>query len=52
MDDVWQKVKECSESVQVTFVQEYINSAHRTGMEYTEKNSGKKVKSIIMKFKP
>ena len=33
------------------FAQEDINRAHRIGMEYTEKNSGKKVKSIIVKFK-
>ena len=31
--------------------QEGIDHAHRTGMEYTEKNSGKKAKSIIVKFK-
>ena len=35
----------------MTFAQEDINRAHRIGMEYTEKNSGKKVKSIIVKFK-
>ena len=33
------------------FTQEDINRAHRIGVEYTEKNSGKKVKSIIVKFK-
>ena len=33
------------------FAQEDINRAHRIGTEYTEKNSGKKVKSIIVKFK-
>ena len=32
------------------YAQEEIDRAHRTGMEYTEKNSGKKVKSIIVKF--
>ena len=50
-DDVWQKAKECYKSVQVPFVQEDINCADRIGMEYTEKNSGKKVKAIIEKFK-
>ena len=51
IDDEWQKVKECYESVQVPFAQEDITHAHRIGMEYTEKNSGKEVKSIIMKFR-
>ena len=50
-DDVWQKAKECYKSVQVPFTQEDINRADRIGMEYTEKNSGKKVKAIIEKFK-
>ena len=45
------KVKECYESVQLPFAQGDINRSHRIGMEYTEKNSGKKVKSIIVKFK-
>ena len=48
---MWQKVKECYASVQVPFAQEDINRAHRIRMEYTEKNSGKEVKSIIVKFK-
>ena len=33
------------------FAQEDIDRAHRIGMEYTEKNLGKEVKSIIVKFK-
>ena len=37
--------------MQVPFAQEDINRAHRIGMEYTEKNSGKKIKPIIVKFK-
>ena len=49
--DVWQKVKESYESVQVPFAQEDVDRAYRIGMEYPEKNSGKKVKSIIVKFK-
>ena len=48
---MWQKVKECYESVQVPYAQEDIDRAHTIGMEYTEKNSGKKVKYIIVKFK-
>ena len=48
---MWKKVKDCYESVQVPFAQEDIDRAHRNGKEYTEKNSGKKVKSIIAKFK-
>ena len=47
---MWKKVKECYESVQVPFAHEDIDRAHRIGMEYTEKTSGKKVKSIIVKF--
>ena len=31
--DVWQKVKECYESVQVPFAQEDIHHVHRIGME-------------------
>ena len=31
--DVWQKVKECYESVQVPFAQEDIDHVHRIGME-------------------
>ena len=46
-----QKVKECYESVQVSFAQEDIDRAHRMGMEYMEKNSEKEVKSIIVKLK-
>ena len=48
---MWQKLKEFYESVQVPFAQEVVDHAHRIGMEYTEKNSGKKVKSIIVKFR-
>ena len=33
------------------FAQEDIDCAHGIGMEYTEKNSGKEVKSTIAKFK-
>ena len=51
LDDVLQKVKEYYEPVQVPFSQEDVDRAHRIGMEYTEKNSGKKLKSIIVKFK-
>lgn len=48
--DVLQKVKEFCESVQLSFVQEDINRTQRIGMEHTDKNSGKIVKSIIVKF--
>ena len=51
IDDVWQKVKKCYELLQVPCAQEGIDRAHRIGMEHTEKNSGKEVKSIIMIFK-
>ena len=48
---MFQKVKECYQPVQVPFTEENVNRAHRIGMEYMEKNSGKKVKSIIVKLK-
>ena len=51
IDDVWRKVKECYESVQVPFALEDINRADRIGMVYKEKNLEKEVKSIIAKFK-
>ena len=51
IDYAWKKVKQYYELVQVLFDLEDIDSAHRIGMEYTEKNSVKKVKSIIAKFK-
>ena len=51
IDDMWQKVKECYESIQVPFAQEDISRIHRIGMEYTQKNPEKEVKSIIVKFK-
>ena len=35
----------------MSFAQEDIDRAHKIGMEYTQKNSGKKAKSIIVKFK-
>ena len=46
-----QIVNKCYKSLQVLFVEENIDCAHRIRMEYTEKkNSGKEVKSIILKF--
>ena len=46
---MWQKVQECYVSIQVPFAKKDIDRAHKTGMKYTKKNSGKK--SIIVKFK-
>ena len=37
--------------VKVSFVQENMDGAHRTGMKKTEINPEKKVKSIVVKFK-
>ena len=48
---MWQKVKQCYKSVQVSFAEEEVDHAHIIGREYTDKNSGKKVKSMIVKFK-
>ena len=39
------------ESAQVSFGQENIDRTHRISIEYTDKNSGKKMKPIIVKFK-
>ena len=49
IDHVWQKVQERYVSIRVPFAQKDIDRAHRIGMKYTKKNSGKK--SIIVKFK-
>ena len=45
------KAKETYKSAQVPFLSEDIDYTHRSGMEYMEKNSTKKLKYIIVKFK-
>ena len=49
-DDVMQMVKECYEEMNVPFLDENIDRAHRSGKIYLDKNTGKKVKSIIVRF--
>ena len=49
--DMLKKAKETYKSAQVPFLSEDIDYTHRSGMEYMEKNSTKKLKYIIMKFK-
>lgn len=46
-----QKAKETYKSIQMPFLSEDIDHTHRSGMEQMEKNSTKKLKYIIMKFK-
>ena len=48
--NVLQRVKECYEEINLSFQDENIDRVHRIGKTYTDKNTGKKVKSIIVKF--
>ena len=41
-DNVLQRVKECYEEMNLPFHDENIDSVHRTGKTYTDKNTGKK----------
>ena len=50
-EDIIEKVKECYEALEIPFNKANIDRAHRTGKEYSDKTTGKKVKSIIVKFK-
>ena len=45
-------VKECYEEMNLPFQDENIDRVHRIGKTYTDKNAGKKVKSIIVKSNP
>ena len=49
-DNVLEWVKECCEEMNLPFQDENIVCVHRIGRIYTDKNTGKKVKSIIVKF--
>ena len=44
-------VESCHEKINVPFDKDNIDCVHRTGMKYTDENIGKKVQSIIVKFK-
>ena len=50
-DRIMNVLEDCYSSVNLQFDANDIDSAHRIGLPYTDKNSGKKVKSIIVKFR-
>ena len=50
-DGIMNVLEDCYSSVNMQFDANDIDRAHRTGLPYTDKNSGKKVKSIIVKFR-
>ena len=50
-EDIIEKVKERYEVLEIPFNEANIDRAHRIGKEYSDKTTGKKVKSIIVKFK-
>ena len=50
-DGIMNVLEDCYSSVNLQFDANDIDRAHRTGLPYTDKNSGKKVKSIIVKFR-
>ena len=51
VDGVMNVLEDCYSSVNFQFDANDIDRAHRIGLPYTDKNSGKKVKSIIVKFR-
>ena len=51
VDNVMAVVKSCHEKINVPFDQDNIDRVHRIGKKYTDENTGKKVQSIIVKFK-
>ena len=50
-DGVMNVLEDCYSSVNLQFDAIDIDHAHRIGLPYTDKNSGKKVKSIVVKFR-
>ena len=46
-EDIIEKVKECYEALEIPFNEANIDRAHRIG-EYSDKTTGKKVKSILL----
>ena len=44
-------VKSCHEKINVPFDQNNIDRVHRIGKKQTDENTGKKVQSVIVKFK-
>ena len=51
IDNVMAVVKYCHEKINVPFDQDNIGRVHRIRKKYTDENAGKKVQSIIVKFK-
>ena len=50
-DDVMKKVENCYSEIGLPFNTQDIDRVHRIGKSYTDKASGKEVKSIIVKFR-
>ena len=50
-DGIMNVLEDCYSSVNLQFDVKDIDRAHRIGLPYTDKNSGKKVKLIIVKFR-
>ena len=50
-DGIMKLLKDCYSSANLQFDANDIDHARRIGLPYTDKNSGKKVKSIIVKFR-
>ena len=51
VDNVMAVAKSCHEKINVPLDQDNIDRVHRIGKKYTDENTGKKVQSIIVKFK-
>ena len=50
-DGILNVLEDCYSNVNLQFDANEIDRAHRIGLPYTDKNSSKKVKSIIVKFR-
>ena len=50
-DGIMNVLEDCYSSVNLQFDANDIDRSHRVGLPYTDKNSGKKVKSITVKFR-
>ena len=50
-DGIMNVLEDCYSSVNLQFDANHIDRAHRIGLPYTDKKSGKKVKSIIVQFR-
>ena len=49
--DLKQHVKDCSDIMKIPYEDNFIDRVHRIGKEYTDVKTGKKVRSLIIKFK-